>query len=340
MYVSDYGLATAGNGTTSRNTCITNTQIRSWSTNADCVNNNWLRNVATANATSDSQKTQPTQWTITPALNGSSYVYQINTNGTLNTNGTNGTSSVRPTLYLKQNVTFDGGDGSWNNPYTISTVDVYTVTYTDGVTGEEVFADQVYNNLQVNTNTPQFVGTPTRPGYTFMGWTPTISSTVTADVTYTAVWQLNSNFGDLEINKEVTGNMADVDELFELEINITKNGTGINGSYDYYVGGNLQQSQLTFVNGVATVNISSQNNILIKDIEVGDVYTITETTNGYTPTTDTITGTINSTSNIATFVNNKEQSPATGRQIDLKFAYSFIAIGPIAIILFRKNKMK
>ncbi|MGM9607388.1 MAG: InlB B-repeat-containing protein [Oscillospiraceae bacterium] len=66
-----------------------------------------------------------------------------------------------------------------------------TVTYTDGVKNEVVFADQAYNNLLVGDDTPAFVGTPTRAGYTFVGWTPKWSATVTGSVTYTAQWRYN-----------------------------------------------------------------------------------------------------------------------------------------------------
>ena len=48
----------------------------------------------------------------------------------------------------------------------------YTVTYTDGVDGEEVFADQVTGNLLAGTKTPAFKGTPSREGYSFVGWEP------------------------------------------------------------------------------------------------------------------------------------------------------------------------
>ena len=65
----------------------------------------------------------------------------------------------------------------------------YTVTYTDGVDGEEVFADQVYPNLTDGTSTPPFEGTPTREGYTFKGWKPEVAETVTQSVTYTAQWE-------------------------------------------------------------------------------------------------------------------------------------------------------
>lgn len=63
-----------------------------------------------------------------------------------------------------------------------------TVTYTDGVDGEEVFADQVYNTLKPGDATPAFVGTPEREGYVFKGWAPEVAETVTEDVTYVAQW--------------------------------------------------------------------------------------------------------------------------------------------------------
>ena len=71
--------------------------------------------------------------------------------------------------------------------------ELYTVTYTDGVSGKEVFNDVVYEDLAYGVKTPDF-GTknPTRKGYTFAGWTPKVADTVTKDVTYTATWKSNS----------------------------------------------------------------------------------------------------------------------------------------------------
>ena len=65
----------------------------------------------------------------------------------------------------------------------------YTVTYTDGVNGEVVFQDQVYSNLINGEATPVFKGTPTRDGYEFTGWNPTVADTVNGNATYTAQWQ-------------------------------------------------------------------------------------------------------------------------------------------------------
>ena len=67
---------------------------------------------------------------------------------------------------------------------------MFTVTYTDGVDNEEVFKDQVYK-VAKGSATPAFDGNPTRSGYTFMGWSPTVAETVTADVTYIAQWKRN-----------------------------------------------------------------------------------------------------------------------------------------------------
>ena len=70
----------------------------------------------------------------------------------------------------------------------VHVTEVYTVTYTDGVENEEVFADQVYSDLRKDSATPAFNGTPTRTGYTFAGWEPEVAETVTANATYTAKW--------------------------------------------------------------------------------------------------------------------------------------------------------
>ena len=68
-----------------------------------------------------------------------------------------------------------------------------TVTYTDGVENEEIFADQVTENIPVGTATPEFNGTPKRDGYVFTGWTPEVAETVTANAVYTAVWSEDAN---------------------------------------------------------------------------------------------------------------------------------------------------
>ena len=71
----------------------------------------------------------------------------------------------------------------------------YTVTYTDGVEGETVFADQGYM-VKEGDKTPAFVGTPIREGYEFMDWSPAVKDKVVGsmanedgEIIYTATWQ-------------------------------------------------------------------------------------------------------------------------------------------------------
>ena len=83
---------------------------------------------------------------------------------------------------------WDGGSWQLKTQGRVHVTEVYTVTYTDGVENEEVFADQVYSDLRKDSATPAFNGTPTRTGYTFAGWEPEVAETVTETVTYAAKW--------------------------------------------------------------------------------------------------------------------------------------------------------
>lgn len=82
-----------------------------------------------------------------------------------------------------------------NVTYTAKWEKLYTVTYTDGVKGK-AFKDQVYSDLEAGTDTPKFDGKPTRKGYTFTGWSPKVTDTVTKDVTYVAQWKSVKNGKD------------------------------------------------------------------------------------------------------------------------------------------------
>jgi len=99
----------------------------------------------------------------------------------------------------------------------------YTVTYTDGVDGEEVFADQVYGNLLPGVDTPAFKGTPTREGYVFKGWNPAVAATVTGNATYVATWgedKNNNGIADDEETKYTVRYTDGVDgkEVFEDQV--------------------------------------------------------------------------------------------------------------------------
>ena len=86
---------------------------------------------------------------------------------------------------------------------TVDESTTYTVTYTDGVEDEEVFADDVHENLSSGVATPAFSGgTPTREGYVFKGWNPEVAATVTGNATYVATWGEDKNNNGIDDNEE------------------------------------------------------------------------------------------------------------------------------------------
>jgi len=97
---------------------------------------------------------------------------------------------------------FDGWDPNYTATVTTDTTftakwrehisDGFTVTYTDGVADAVVFEDVVYSDISSGEATPPYEGTPTRPGFTFAGWSPEVAATVTGDAIYTAQWTENA----------------------------------------------------------------------------------------------------------------------------------------------------
>ena len=91
---------------------------------------------------------------------------------------------------LEQDVTFT------ENAIGKPSVKVYSVTYTDGVEDEEVFADQTTYNLLEGNDTPVFKGTLERENYEFKGWSPQVAPNVGGDaraIVYTAQWELSTH---------------------------------------------------------------------------------------------------------------------------------------------------
>ena len=52
--------------------------------------------------------------------------------------------------------------------------------------------DKVYSKLVSGDETPIFGEIPQRTGYTFIGWSPDVSKTVTDNTVYVAQWKKNS----------------------------------------------------------------------------------------------------------------------------------------------------
>ena len=82
-----------------------------WSTNigsyTSARNNNWLY-------------LGLYEWTITPVTGASNRLYYFNINGSENGASANSDYTLRPTFYLKSDVTYKAGNGSQNNPYTVN----------------------------------------------------------------------------------------------------------------------------------------------------------------------------------------------------------------------------
>ena len=112
----------------------------------------------------------------------------------------------------------------------------YSVTYKDGVDGT-VFADQTTAGLHVGDTTPAFSGTPTRSGYTFTGWEPSVADTVTDNAVYTAQWAKNSSSSHhstrYTLHYESNGGTAYKDERYSSGTKVTLDKTPTRESYTF-----------------------------------------------------------------------------------------------------------
>ena len=108
MYPSDYGYATSGGSTTDRASCLAK-ELYNWDSVSDCYNNDWLHNGSKH------------QWTLTPYSNLASGVFFVGSSGGVDmTHAYNIYIPLSPALYLTSNVKISGGDGSHDNPFTLS----------------------------------------------------------------------------------------------------------------------------------------------------------------------------------------------------------------------------
>ena len=109
MYPSDYGYATSGGSTTSREACLAK-ELYSWDSTSfsDCKSNNWLFN-------------NKAQWTLTPNPSSSNRIFFVYSTGFVNNSNANLLSyGVRPSVYLTSIVKISKGDGTSTNPFIIS----------------------------------------------------------------------------------------------------------------------------------------------------------------------------------------------------------------------------
>ena len=112
----------------------------------------------------------------------------------------------------------------------------YTVTYKDGVDGA-AFRDQTTTGLHSGDPTPAFSGTPTRSGYTFTGWYPSVAATVTDNAVYTAQWAKNSSSSGhstrYTLHYESNGGTAYKDERYSSGTKVTLDKAPVRESYTF-----------------------------------------------------------------------------------------------------------
>ena len=115
IYPSDYGFATAGGATTSRNSCVNNlplywdNSLDSWTNSRynDCKLNNWI-------------PVAPLHRTLTPLSNDKYGLQTIYLAGSIGSLGAAYPRPVFPSVYLKSSVVTTGGSGTVNDPYILS----------------------------------------------------------------------------------------------------------------------------------------------------------------------------------------------------------------------------
>ena len=109
MYPSDYGYATAGGSTTSKEACLA-TALSSWydSSVTDCKNNDYLYN------------SSKTQWTQAPTASYSGLAIIVSSTGEVNNNAIGDAIGVRPVLYLTSETQIVDGVGTSSDPFILA----------------------------------------------------------------------------------------------------------------------------------------------------------------------------------------------------------------------------
>ena len=106
MYPSDYGYATSGNSTTDRATCLAK-ELSNWHKASDCYSNDYLFNSGY------------NQWALTPFSSNINYGAYVYYDGRVLFTNVFGAYGVRPTAFLKSNISISSGDGSSSTPYNL-----------------------------------------------------------------------------------------------------------------------------------------------------------------------------------------------------------------------------
>ena len=148
---------------------------------------------ANAEDASGTMDKQSMTYDVAASLSANQFVRTGYTFAGWNTASDGNGTSYKDGEEVKNLTTTDGGEITL---YAQWTEDTYTVTYTDGVDGEDVFEDTVYTITYTQKTAGEIPGfdpdgdgednTPERDGYTFAGWDETEDED--GNLTYTATW--------------------------------------------------------------------------------------------------------------------------------------------------------
>ena len=176
MYLSDYGYST------DIELCQQN--LYNYET-TNCKNNNWLYN-------------NNLEWSIVHVSNSENKSFSITKSGWVTTsNATYSQASIRPTIFLYENVLLESGTGTIDNPYKISSgtstsldepIPNYTIMYNANNGSGAPSSQTKVQNVDVTLSTTA----PTRSGYQFAGWNTSANGSGTSYAAG-AVYSENSN---------------------------------------------------------------------------------------------------------------------------------------------------
>ena len=107
MYPSDYGYATSGGTSMNRASCLAK-ELYNWGGASNCYYNDWLYNSSIH------------QWILAPYLSRSYLVFIVFNTGDVSYSYAYGQAAIRPSVYLKSDVSILGGEGTLENPYELS----------------------------------------------------------------------------------------------------------------------------------------------------------------------------------------------------------------------------
>ena len=104
MYMSDYGYATSGGSTTTREACL-NKELYNWYSFSDCKNNDYIFDSSNY------------QWTLVHYSSFSLFAFNVSNSGHAYYYDADYGYSVRPVLYLGSSAVIVSGDGSEASPF-------------------------------------------------------------------------------------------------------------------------------------------------------------------------------------------------------------------------------